>query len=145
MNILVAIIGVLMFLGISSVTGLLFYLCNLSFWVGFLIAFIVQFIINETYTKYLNKKYEKDILRLQKEISEIDLLQKVETNCEYCGQKNLANIHLNQDNYIVCSSCQNKNKIIINYYCARITEPIYAKSDVKDIFDKLDRVEERKA
>ena len=130
-NALLAIgISIIIDIVMSMLVGLATYLMRESFWVGFLIAFVVIFVLGNLWNVYL---IAKDNLRV-KEIEAANNLakaqQEIQITCAACKRTNAIPITLEKENHFNCVFCQQENVVMMSFSTAITTTPLTAKIDV---------------
>ena len=112
---------------ISSILGASFYLFNLGFWKGFVLAFAIQTVGYGLYSKIKDKH---TFVEFQK----IELLKKnnqiIQLSCSFCKKPSVVPITLNEENRFECPHCHEMNLVVIQYTVAQVTVPKVAKIDV---------------
>lgn len=149
MIIIMALSVGLMFI-ISGLFGFGVSLFGLSGWGTFLIVTGIQLFIMLPINRFLGIKFNKsELKRLDKilQIQEIEGKQLTTLECSYCGNKNAMLIDVNQENEFICTTCKNKNKIILQFTAVQTTDPILtdlqtAKDSVYDRLSELANEEE---
>lgn len=143
MNIIKFLLAELFFiLGISGTVGYGLTLCGINFWATFCAVTALQFILGAFVNKYIQVKNEISVRDIASRNKLIDSYQQLELNCAYCNTKSNIRYVFNSDDIYECPNCKNKNKIIINAYTARITEPVTADVVVNNIFKELEKIKE---
>ena len=95
-----------------------------GFIAGTLIGFIGQIIGFYLWNTYLINKTRIAQMQYMANIESVAAVQRVVLNCAHCRVENVVNILLDRSNEFVCSACNNKNIVMIEFSTAQKSEPL---------------------
>lgn len=112
---------------LSGLAGIGGYIMGFSFIGTFLLFFVLQYIlfyaISTVATSYFVEKIK------QKELDKLENLSTI-LNCAYCNKLNIMTFLPQDDSRLefVCEHCNKKNVVTLQFFVARVTEPISTSS-----------------
>ena len=113
--------GVVLF--ISTMVGLSVKLINGNFWVPFILATCIQYVLFTFLANIVNNYFSQ-----KTRLKELDKLEQLSSllECAYCKAPNIITFIPDQNERIefLCDKCSGKNVVTINFTVARITEPV---------------------
>lgn len=95
-----------------------------NFWAWFCITYSFIFLVGIISNNFIQKKINRDIIKLQTRLHEVSNQQSVEVSCSYCKMRNVVPVYLNQRNTFKCSKCQQVNLVIFQFAAAQVTVPL---------------------
>jgi hypothetical protein len=98
----------------------------------FILLMCLQLLLGRLYNSYLIRVQE---IHNQK-IKRLSNMSDLQLTCAYCTKPSNVTLDLTQDNTYICPKCKCTNKIIVQYYTARITVPLVEKIDASPIIDE---------
>lgn len=126
---LVTSLGLVMLGSIAVGTGTL--LLGSSFWGGFLIAAFVQFIGGYLWNTSLERKDQMFAQTLITQATDNPI--PTELSCAYCRVKNIVPLSLSVENVFKCKSCNQTNKIYIQYTTVRLTSTLVKNESLGEV------------
>lgn len=108
---------------ISTLFGLAFKLINGNFWISFILATCIQYILFTFLANVINNYFNQKTR--QKELDKLEQLSSL-LECAYCKAPNIITFIPDQNERVEfnCDKCSGKNVVTINFTVARITEPV---------------------
>jgi len=107
------------------------------------ILIALQLFIGKIWNYFIDKRLDIHLEQAKASSLLAESLQYLSTNCAYCGTTNLVQIIVGKDNTFECTACKQKNLIMIETSCARITTPVIPKADLNSIFSSIDNTPEK--
>jgi|GEM_PF-5437580 len=123
---------------IAAAPFLLFGLSWASYWSAFAVIFAIQLFLGGCWNYFVNTKNRAEQRRLKAADELADAVQNIEISCAYCHSNNMVPILVGHDNRFICSTCKEKNAVMISCAAARTTDPIMPKAELAEIFRNLD-------
>lgn len=114
-------------LSISTLASFSVYSFGGKFWATFIFFFCIQYILFSFFANlFKNYLIQKT---LQKQLDTLEPLSTI-LECAYCGESNVMTFLPDQTerSEFICTSCEKKNFVNIQFVVARITEPVNAAS-----------------
>lgn len=107
----------------SSIISVAVWMLSGNYIAAFLLSLSIQYILFSFIGNLVNN-YNTQITK-QKELDKLEQLSSI-LECAYCKTKNIITFIPDENERVefVCSSCNKKNLVNINFTVARITEPI---------------------
>lgn len=108
---------------ISALAALGIHMFGGNFWAAFLLFFAIQYIVFSFLASVVKNYFFQKIRE-----KELDVLEPLSTilECAYCSTTNVMTFLPDQNERaeFVCTSCQKKNLVNIQFVVARVTEPV---------------------
>jgi hypothetical protein len=107
----------------SSIISVAVWMLSGNYIAAFLLSLSIQYILFSFIGNLVNN-YNAQITK-QKELDKLEQLSSI-LECAYCKTKNIITFIPDENERVefVCSNCNKKNLVNINFTVARITEPI---------------------
>jgi len=107
----------------SSIVGLGVWMLNGNFIASIILSIVIQYVMFSFIGNIINN-YFREITR-QKELEKLEQLSSI-LECAYCKKHNVITFIPDDNERVefVCTSCNKKNLVTINFTVSRITEPI---------------------
>ena len=139
-NAIVASLSITLFvsIGLGAALGLIAKSVNVGVGVGIL-AIIAQFLISYLASSRYERQSKEDADNIINGVLEgaSELKVPITLSCAYCNVINRVPLSLLEDNLFKCNSCNQSNKVYIQYSTVRITTPIAStKLDMRDVDDE---------
>jgi transcription elongation factor Elf1 len=64
--------------------------------------------------------------------------QSLPLNCAYCNTSNVVPVVVSQENFFKCFHCGQENAVFMQFFAARVTNPVALKADVDRMTAELD-------
>lgn len=128
---------------VSLAIGIAFYLFNQllsSFFAGFLLAFIAQFIIFYFWQGWLINKQQLADASVLEAYANQNIKQSVQLFCAYCRSQNNVNIDVNEENVFNCLRCNQQNVVMMEFSTAQMTVPQDSDAIYKNIQQAADNI-----
>jgi hypothetical protein len=107
---------------VSIIFGVGTYLLAKTFWGGFLIAAVIQFIGGYLWNTTLERKDKMFAETLITQATDNPIA--TELSCAYCNVRNIVPLSLSVENVFKCKSCNQTNKVYIQFTTVRLTTPL---------------------
>jgi transcription elongation factor Elf1 len=120
-TLIVSLVSLVASLGVKSIGG--------NFWATFCLFFTIQYILFSFVATIIKNYFNQKTL--QKELDSLEPLSTI-LLCSYCNTANVMTFIPDQNERaeFVCTSCQKKNVVTMQFVVARVTEPINMVSTV---------------
>jgi hypothetical protein len=111
---------------IATLSGCGTYFIFKSFFGGFILAFVIQILGGYIWNTYLERRERKFAETLSNELdTQIGkMTTPFELSCAYCNVINKIAYSLEDTTYFKCVSCNQPNKIFVQFTTTRVTTPI---------------------
>jgi hypothetical protein len=116
--------SVLILLVVSSSVGLFLYQFGANFWVTFILATVLQFVIWELVRYILEARAAMKAAELEVQILEELGKQTINIPCAACRKENMVPIRLDINNKFDCIDCSKENGVYIDIESVQVTTPL---------------------
>lgn len=116
--------------------GLAHIAFNTNFWGWFGVIFVAQFvlfyILNTVLAQISANKAIRDAAKIQADAIDAALAtQSLSLDCAYCNTTNIVPVVISQENIFKCISCNSSNAVMMNFFAARVTNPVARKVETE--------------
>jgi len=123
--------------GCGTGAGLIFKSTSIGIGVG-LILLVAQFLVG--YIASIRRDQKQEVLA-QDIINGVmngaqELRVPIVLSCAYCNMQNRVPLSLMEDNSFECVSCNQPNKVYMQFSTVRVTQPLSSKIEIREVNDE---------
>lgn len=117
----------------SALLGLALYFVQVPFWTTFLLSFVGLGVAGSLSNKIIGGNTERITKKLENETAKLIASQTISVKCAYCGTINSMLFKTDSDMVFDCTSCKQKNSVVLQIGVARTTTPLNMKTPSEEL------------